>query len=178
MNQLEQGLQALLACQYVRCRQTQGMWLIEIVINGITPQQKAALWARLPQEVVRIAGATALIWKVYLYSSDRERFTAQGTLHTLPSTWENGMLTTTLSALDCYADITEFDGELIQMGAPAGHVIFGRESLDGQGQPILPYQRGAVHTWLEAMGGSYDLAQNGVALTNNQHPFTMTITLQ
>jgi hypothetical protein len=178
MNQFEQALMNFLNCQYVRCRETQGMWLIEIVISNLTPAGRNTILASLPRTLQALQQPNLHIWKAFAYADDSSRYTAKGTLHSIPSTYENGIYSTTLSASDCYLDITEFDGELLQMRPPAGHIIYAQESVNSLGQPILPYQVGATHIWLEAMGGEYTLGTNAVHVTNSNHPYRMTVNLQ
>jgi hypothetical protein len=42
---------------------------------------------------------------------------------------------------------------------------------------MLPYQPGTNFTWLEALGGSYEIALNGVRALNQAHPFEFELTL-
>lgn len=178
MNAQENQLAHILNAQYVRCRQTSGLLIVEVVIANVTSQQKSQIWANAPQSIQQVYGGNAMIWKVYIYANHDDRFTANGTLHTIPSSREDGCHTVTLSADDCFANITEFDSELLQMGPPNGHIVYAKESIDEQGHPILPHQARVNYLWLEAVGGEYQIVTNGVRAITQAHPFQLEIFLR
>lgn len=147
----------------VRCFETTGGWVVEAVnpnfANEATAEQQIlnALQNGVP------AGMQPLIlWKVFAYSNEIEKFTVSGTLHTRAADYDdNGIQTTYLEANDCYVNISEFDGEILQLGDYNGLRIEVIEAMtDDNQQPLLPYQANAHHHWLETLGGQYGLDNN------------------
>lgn len=164
----------------IRCKLVQGMWIVEAVAPANAPQvNKPQLFQQI-RNIIAQNQTTAPhpIWKLFVYQQDSDRFTVNGTLHTVPSSYSHdGIYTTTLSGLDCYVDISEFDGEALQLGYQAGDVVQAKEAVNSNNVPVLPYQNGANHIWLESLGGEYGIAQNGVVAIGQQHPLRIDITL-
>jgi hypothetical protein len=156
------------------------MWIVEAIPLANANQNKAAVEAAIRQEVSRLPNPPHLVWRLFIYQNPDDRFKVNGTLHQHNSAYSaGGIYTVTLDAGDVYVNLSEFDGEVLQLGYRNGEVLEGIETLGSGGTPILPYYPQHTHTWLEALGGEYHLGPNPVVVTNQgQSPQRLTITLQ
>ena len=180
MNQeqvLRAALVAALGTQSVRCCVVSDMWVIEVVLPGLLQPLRAQLLQQIQQVMAQALQGQHVIWKVFLYATGQQRFNVDGTLHTLEAVNVGGIYTVTLSANDCYVWLTEYDGEVLQLGDRPGLAVMGIQSTGENGLPILPFQPHGQYTWLEALGGSYDLAENGVVPVPNSNPLELQIQL-
>lgn len=142
-----------------RAKETGGGWLIEVIHPDVGTLGAQQFRRNIEQILANMPNPEPppIIWKLYVYETEMQRYLQQGTLHTLPQTFDNeGISTTTLSGNDAYLDIPEFDAEFISFNNYHGHAIPAVESLGANGAKILEYK--PVHyEWLEAVGGHYGI---------------------
>lgn len=162
MNELviRNAIQQQFANVQVRAKETGGGWLLEVIHPDVAQLSAPTFRRRIEQILAAIPNPNPpfLVWKLFVYAAEGQRYLQQGTLHTLPESVDNeGITTTTLSGNDAYMDIPEFDAEFISFNEYNGHVIPAVESIDGAGNRILEYKP-VQYDWLEAMGGHYPVA--------------------
>lgn len=142
----------------VRAKNSDGGWVVEVVHVDCTNLGTAQFRQRIQVILSRVTNPSPplIIWKLFTYSNEESRYLEHGTLHEIPSSFENGMHTVTQGGQDSYLDIPEFDSEIISMSNYRGHCIPALESVGSTGQVILPVQQ-VDYSWLEAIGGEYNV---------------------
>lgn len=161
----------------VRAQKTSGGWLIEV----IHPHCSARGPSAFRQQIERVlSGVTnpnppIIIWKLFVYSAEHERYLDHGTLHTQRSDYSSGIYTVTLAANDAYLDIPEYDAELLSFSDYKGHLIPTLESIDAGSNPIMPVKP-IQYIWLEAVGGEYSVSQvTPAGSLNNRNRFEIRL---
>lgn len=151
--------------------------MIEVVQRNLTPHVQQAVIHVIEQTLNATFPATAqVVWRYFFYTNSTDRFVELATLHTIPIQNTSGGTVVTIGAGDCYLKLTEFDTEFLSFGQRPGIVLEAIEAVNGNGQPLLPYQAGANYTWIEVMGGSYSI-QNTRSVRNS-NPLKLELTTQ
>jgi hypothetical protein len=166
--QLEISLGNLLPGWRVRCRLNHNHWIIEVIPTRPAQLNKDQVFEKVKDGLSQLPNGPQIIWRVFIYLNADDRFQVNGTLHTEKSFYSDGGIhTVTLSAGDAYLSLSEYDGEILQMCYRAGDIIEGIETLGSNGLPILGFQMGQKHVWLESLGGEYHLADDDPVTVDN-----------
>lgn len=154
INEIQGAFQGALA----RAVETDAGWLIEVIHQQCGTLGSSAFRRRIEQALKKVPNPNppTMVWKLFVYPDEENRYLSQGTLHTLPSSQTSGMHTVTLSENDVYLDIPEFDSELLSFSNYRGHLIPALVTIDANKNAIFPYQA-VQYRWLEALGGEYTI---------------------
>jgi hypothetical protein len=90
-----------------RCRIVQGGWVIEVVSSQVTNQNRKVMLQQALHAVDRTftqGGKT--VWKVFLYRHSGDRFSVNGTLHTLPASWQGVSLLVLVTVTYLFRNLT------------------------------------------------------------------------
>lgn len=141
----------------VRCEFVAGWSIFEIIDKQMVPTEKVQILERISNILAEISDLDP-IWKILVYSKPEDRFKHDATLHVIPENISrNGTTTVTLAARDCFAKITEFDAEVIQLAQHGDYKIPAREFRNGNGQVVMPFDSNAKYVQLETLGMMLDV---------------------